>query len=239
MAITWAVEAKVGMCDRYTNKEQAGVAQLPSAYIFPSRYLGKYTVDMDGKVKAMLKSIGMKNGTLFIQSFIENGETRFYEPGYRLNGGQEHYIVNTICGIDTKELMIQFALTGRMSDEDLSIKAKPHFDKWCCKLSPLVKTGQIDTIEGLSEIADIPEVISVNPSYDEGDTVTGIGTLKQIVCRFFIAANTKERLADVIDMIQSRLIVRDNDGHNMLLTPFETDTIFKNYQACTPSKADD
>jgi biotin carboxylase len=219
----------VGMCDRYTNKEQAGVAQLPTAYIFPSRYLDKYIAGMDNTVKFMLRNIGMKNGPLFIQSFIENGEVRFYEPGFRLNGAQEHYIVNAISGLDAKELMIHYALTGRMSDEKLALKANPNYGGWGCKLSPLVMTGQINTLKGLGEIAKIPEVISINPSYDEKDTVIDIGTLKQIICRFFIIAKTKERLAEVIDIIHSKLIVLDTGGQNMMLTPFDTKIIIEKY----------
>lgn len=217
----------VGMCDRYTNKEQPGAAQLPTAYIFPSAYLGRYTAYTDALVKSMLKGIGVKNGTLFIQSFIEDGEVRFYESGYRLNGAQEHYIVSASSGIDAKELMVNFALTGRMSDERIAYKANPNFAKWSCKLSPLVRTGQIRTLTGLSEIAKIPEVISINPSYNEMDTVASAGTLKQIVCRFFIVAETKERLAEVIDFIQQTLVVLDNDGNSMLLTPFDTQPLYK------------
>jgi len=215
----------VGMCDRYTNKEQFGVAQLPTAYIFPSMYLERYLADTDQRVRSMLRAIGIQNGTLFIQSFIEHGEVRFYESGYRLNGAQEHYIVNANSGIDAKELMVNFALTGRMSDTRISSMANPHFKKWSCKLSPLVRAGQIRTIAGLEAIAKIPEVISINPSYDETDIVTSVGTLRQIVCRFYIVAETKERLAEVIRFIHSNFTVLDNDGNNMIMTPFDTQAI--------------
>lgn len=218
-----------GMCDRYTNKEQYGLAQLPTAYIFPSIYLQQYIRSTDENVKRMLRDIGVKNGTLFIQSFIENGEVRFYESGFRLNGAQEHYIVNAVSGIDAKELMVHFALTGKMSDEPLAAKAKPLFDGFGCKLSPLVRAGTIKSIEGLDEIAKIPEVLSINPSYTAGDTVAAVGTLKQIVCRFFFVAGSKHRLSEIIDQIQHTLTVVDDEGRNMLLTLFDTSVIKKRY----------
>jgi biotin carboxylase len=218
-----------GMCDRYTNKEQYGVAQLPTAYIFPSIHLRQYLGKTDEIVKRMLRDIGVQNGTLFIQSFIENGEVRFYESGFRLNGAQEHYIVNAVSGIDAKELMVHFALTGRMSDEPLAIKAKPLFEAYGCKLSPLVRTGRIKSINGLDEIAGIPEMLSINPGYANGDTVTAVGTLKQIVCRFFFIANSKRRLSEIIDQIQHTLTVIDDEGQNMLLTPFDVGIVEKRY----------
>lgn len=218
-----------GMCDRYTNKEQYGVAQLPTAYIFPSVHLRRYLEQTDEKVRRMLRDVGVQNGTLFIQSFIENGEVRFYESGFRLNGAQEHYIVNAVSGIDAKELMIHFALTGKMSDEPLAAKAKPFFDGFGCKLSPLVRVGTIKLIEGLEEIAKIPEMLSINPSYAAGDTVAAVGTLKQIVCRFFFVTGSKQRLSEIIDQIQHTLTVIDDAGENMLLTPFDASIVEKRY----------
>lgn len=217
------------MCDRYTNKDQHGVAQLPTAYIYPSRYIDTYEQTINDKVIRMLKSFGLKNGTLFIQSFIENGQVRFYEPGYRLNGAQEHLIVSRESGINALELMIHFALTGRMSDLDLRTVANPHGNHLCCKLSPLVRTGRIAKLEGLEKIASLPEVVSVNPSYALGEEVTGYGTLKQIVSRFYIISETKKHLSSTIDEIYSLLVVRDEDNRDMLLKPFDTTIVQENY----------
>jgi len=221
----------VGMCDRYTNNEQYGVAQLPTSYIFPSKHAKKYLAETDKKVQDMLMNANVKNGVLFIQSFIdETGSVRFYEPGYRLNGAQEHYIINEFSGIDAKELMINFAMTGEMCDQDLSLKANPIPDKYGCKLSPLVKTGKISKIVGLDEINNIPGVVSINPSYCEGDTVSGYGTLKQIACRFYVVADTKEQLKITLDCIHRLFDVLDENGESMLLSVFDTDVIINEYE---------
>lgn len=219
----------VAMCDRYTNREQNGVAPLPTSYIFPSQYTKSYLQKNDESVKKMIKACGIKNGVLFIQAFAENENIFVYEPGFRLNGAQEHYIVSEITGIDAKELMINFALAGKISDDDISQKAEPCFKKFGCKLSPLVKTGRIAKIKGLEEIKKIPGVVSVNPSYREGEIVDGYGTLKQIVCRFFVVRDTKEELKKTVDLIEEKLVVTGEDGNSMKLTPFCTDIILKNY----------
>lgn len=217
----------VAMCDRYTNKEQEGVAQLPTAYIYPSRHLKRYQRTVDDKVKNMFENLKIKQGVIFIQSFIdENGEIRFYEPGFRLNGAQEHYLVDATTGIDAKELMINFSLTGTMSESDISINAAPNFNnKYCCKLSPLVKLGRIGRIEGLDIIKNMPEVVSINPSYQNGDIVSGYGTLKQIVCRFFVVADTKAELIEVLNNINSVFEVYDENNESMLLSKFDPNVI--------------
>ncbi len=218
------------MCDRYTNKEQNGVAQLPTSYIFPSRYLKKYMAETDEKVKNMFRSIGVRHGITFIQSFVdEDGGVRFYEPGYRLNGAQEHYIVKEMSDIDGRELMINFAFTGKMTNEDIESKADPVFRRWGCMLSPLVRTCRIGKIEGLDKIAEYPGVVSINPNYRVGDTVVGLGTLKQVVCRFYIVTDTKEELKAVIDRIHENFVVEDEDGNSMFLKFFDSDIILERY----------
>lgn len=219
----------VGMCDRYTYKQKDKV-QLPTSYIFPSRHIYSYLKYSDKPVKDMIRGIGLHNGSIFFQCFVDQqGIVRTYEPGFRLNGAQEHLILSQVSGIDAKEMYINLALNGKVADENLEIKANPNHLELCCKLSPLVKTGRIESIEGLEEIIKLPDVVSINPSYNSGDIVDGYGTLKQIVCRFFIVSKTKQRLIDTINTIYSFLKVIDVEGNNMLIGRFDTSIIERYY----------
>lgn len=220
----------VGMCDRYTYRERDDLVQLPISYIFPSRYIDSYMEHSDGAIKKMIKGLGLNNGSIFFQCFVDaNGIVRTYEPGYRLNGAQEHIIISRVSGIDAKELYINLALSGKVADVDLEPLSNPKPSQISCKLSPLVRTGKIKEIVGLEEIESLPDVVSVNPSYEDGDLVTGEGTLKQIVCRFFIVSKTKRNLIDTIDKIYSMFSVKDSDGNEMLIGRFDTSLINENY----------
>ncbi len=220
------------MCDRYTNKEQAGLAQLPTSYIFPSRYLPQYRKAVDQKVKNMFQGLEIENGIMFLQAFIdEGGGVRIYEPGFRLAGAQEHFVVAAATGVDTKKYMIHHALTGSMWDEDLSKIVRPEFGKWGCKLSPLIRTGKIVRIDGLEKLAAMPEMAAIVPNYQEGDVVSEQGTLKQIACRFFLVADTKEKLKEAIDTVHNTFLVEDENGESMFLSHFDTDIILHNYGA--------
>ena len=219
-----------GMCDRYTYKPKDDLVQLPTSYVFPSRHIRSYMEHSDQAVKNMIKGLHLDQGSIFFQCFVDqDGIVRTYEPGYRLNGAQEHLILSKVSGIDAKEIYINYALTGKVSDHDLSAVANPMHKELCCKLSPLVRTGKIRSIEGLKEIASLPDVVSVNPSYRNGEEVTGEGTLKQIICRFFIVSKTKEALADTVDEIERLLKVYDENGENMLIGEFDSDIIRNNY----------
>lgn len=220
----------VGMCDRYTYKERKGLVQLPTSYIFPSKHIDSYMEKSDQAVKNMIRGLGLNNGSIFFQAFVDKeGIVRVYEPGYRLNGAQEHIIVSKVSGIDAKELYINYALTGRVSDQDLQKLSNPKPKQISCKLSPLIKTGRISKIDGLMKIAALEDVVSINPSYEEGDIVSGEGTLKQIVCRFFIVSDSKEKLIDTINNIYKYLKVLDEQGESMLIGRFDTDIIERSY----------
>lgn len=214
------------MCDRYTYKAPNNPVQLPVSYIFPSRHIDEFIKSGDVAVKNMIKGLGMDNGSIFFQSFVdENGKVCTYEPGYRLNGAQEHMIVSQVSGIDAKEMYINLALTGRVAEEDLEILSNPKPQQIGCKLSPLARGGKISKFGGLEDIRNLPDVVSVNPSYREGDNVEGIGTLKQVVCRFFIISDDKKSLIDTIEKIYEMLEVVDENGNDMIIGKFDTSII--------------
>ena len=126
-------------------------------------------------------------------------------------------------------MYINFALNGKVAEFDLEPLSNPKPKEISCKLSPLVGTGKISKIVGLEEISRLSDVVSVNPSYTDGDTVTGEGTLKQIICRFFIVSKDKFSLKETIDEIQNRLLVIDENGDDMLIGTFDTDILMQQY----------
>ena len=205
------------MCDRYTNKEQDGVAQLPTAYIYPSRFEETYRKNVDEKVKRMFRAMGVSNGVMFIQSFVdERGNVYFYEPGYRLNGAQEHYIVSEILGFDAKEALVRFALTGKMAKESIAAKCRP-FDRVGCKFSPLVKECTLGSMNTKDELMRLPGVIAVRPSYEPGDVVAGRGTLRQILTRVYVVEDNYEKLFDSLATIYSTMKATDESGGSVFL----------------------
>ncbi|WP_342304738.1 hypothetical protein [Methanolobus sp. ZRKC5] len=208
------------MCDRYTNKNQRGVAQIPTAYIFPSKYSSTFINGDHQKVVNLIKSMNITNGVLFLQAFMHNGRAHIYEPGFRFAGAQGHKIIKEMTEIDAVELMIRYALTGEMKGQKIKDLEKPVFDMWACKLTPIARNGKISNIEGFDKIANIPEVFDITHVHLEGDTINNIGTLDQLISRIFIKAKTKNDLARVIELINSTIKVEDENNENMLLEPF-------------------
>lgn len=218
------------MCDRYTNSEQHGVAQLPTAYIFPSIHTNRHLAVTDRLIRNMLKKIGMQNGPLFLQAFIHDGIPYLYEPGYRTNGAREQYIVSAISGVNSVDMLIHFALTGKMADAPIVDRLAPDLNgKFACKLSPLIRQGQVAHIEGLEEVRSVASVVKLVLNNQVGSIITDkkVGTLQQIAYRAFIVEDTLSQLKNTIDFIQNTIVYRDADGESMMLQPFDTDILLK------------
>src|SRR5699024_6995272 len=132
-----------GMGNRHIKHNQDGVIALPVAYTFPSIYLKEYRKNVEPKVKEMFQSLGMKNGMVFMQCLVEDGECIVYDIGYRLTGTLEYKILDEICGYNPLEMLIRFALTGQIADASIEEKATPYWDKYACNVSFLIKPGVI------------------------------------------------------------------------------------------------
>ena len=217
----------VAMCDRYVYKQKDRV-QLPTAYVFPSRYTKRSFESIDKKIQNLFKRLGVANGAMFLQAFVVDGEPVIYEPGYRLNGARENYILSAVNGIDSMDMLINYSLLRSMADYDIVAKNDPYLHgKYGCKLSPLIGLGKIADIRGMDRIADLPSVVKVVYNNNIGDEIDDgkMGTLQQV-----IVEDSLERLKDTIDFIQDNVEYVDSNGKSMMLEKFNTDLLLKNYR---------
>lgn len=220
------------MCDRYVLNQGDGVPQLPIAYIFPSRFTMNHIKNTDLLIKKMFKRIGMQNGPIFLQAFISDGCPCLYEPGYRTNGAREQYIVGNITGINSVDMLINFALTGHMMESNIEGQVDPLLHGMiACKLSPLIGRGKIKRIEGLSDVKKMKSVIATVLNNSEGDIIDekNFGTLRQVAYRSFIIEKNKEDLKRDIDIVASKIKYYDEEGNSMMLDVFDTDIVNSYY----------
>lgn len=212
------------MVDRYMYS--FGTRRLNTALLYPSQYLDRYIKEADAKVRNMLEQIGVKNGTLFIEGCVNADGFWFWESGFRLCGAQQQILPSHICGVDIQEMLICYALTGRMADEDKMCLEDPYFHgKSACNGVVFINKGTIAEISGIDEIRNIPGVVNFSPLHAVGSTVSDedIGTLNQSFARFHIIADSKEELFTKITGIYDKLKVISTEGDNMVMNTFDFD----------------
>lgn len=204
------------ICDRYIFKT-ANEGSITSSLIYPSKYTRDYLADVDKRVRHMFEAEGLRNGVLFMQAFAENGQFYFYEMGYRLSGGRHYIFTKNQNDESAVEELINFAITGNMSDKRIAEVANPCFKDICSQLSIICKTDKIAAIKGWNEITEIPQVIDAMPMLKVGQTVGKQGTTASMFARLHIVVRNIEELQIIREKIYSTLEVVSETGENLVI----------------------
>ena len=206
--------------DRHIAPVREGFIKLPTGYTFPSEYTDNFIKTLHPKFVQMFQDLGIKNGVMFIQSFIDNkGNFIPYEPGFRLTASLEYEILKKACGYNPFDMMINFALTGKMTDNFVDNNINPLLDKKYYNISCLIKPGKIKTFQGVEEIKNLSNVLTVFQSYAEGDVLDEKlwGKLAQIALRIIFYADSQHKYDETIGKIKKYLKIISDNNENMLI----------------------
>lgn len=212
------------MGDKYLNREQEGFIPLPEAYVYPSKHLDMYLESISENVVKMFKSIGLENGTVFVQGVTDGTNTALFEAGLRMGGTALFRFVSNINSINILELLVDYALLGRM-DGDVNLEDPYLKGNRCCLLSLLNGGGTIAKINGMEKANEVEGIVESVVRYKEGETIKKSGTLKQSHIRFFVVRKSAHELKTAIEKIQNAVSVLDGEGNNMLLSKFDANKL--------------
>ncbi len=221
------VDGKVSlssMGDKYVRGNSRSFIPLSEIYAYPSQYLSQYKNEVDNNMRTMLLNLGIKNGITSMQGFYKDGKFLFFEMGYRLGGTAQYRYTDAINGINSFNMMMNFALTGKMGGYDQS-RDNANFRYPCCTLTLMSKGGTVGRIEGIDEAKKMKEVICIENRYNVGDTIAVTRTVSQFHVRIFIIANSEKHMKEIIDILQNNIKVYDINGESMLITHFDTNKL--------------
>lgn len=213
--------------DRYFNTEQKSATKAPDLYIYPSRYTDLLLSRYSPAIIEMLRGIGIRNGSLFIQAIVHDGQLYCYEAGIRLNGCKTYQIFEYEFGYNTMEHLMEFALTGSMGEH---IDFTPKFRRWYATLNVLGRPGaKIAEFRGVEELETYPWLIHIARKNRPGDVIPedSAGTLVQDTTRIHVLADTKEELIERIDKVNELYQILDENGENIILPPHDTQEVLR------------
>lgn len=210
-------EIKVWMLgDRHMNTQQKGFGGISNLSVYPSRFSDLYMSTVHHRMAEMLKKYGPKNGTMFVQGFIDGDKIRFFDPGMRFCGTLDTIIYDYVCGINPVHWMINHSLTGRMDDLEETEKMDWCLQgKACAQLSILVHPGTIAEVKGLDAVRSLPGIISIIELLKVGDTVNMPGTLQQVLARIHMVLDDRSMIRTTVDEIYRLVTVTDESGQDM------------------------
>ena len=204
------------MADRYVDYLNYQSAPVPVLLVHPSSFLDEYEKSVDPKVKCMFRDLGMKDGVAFVQGFRrEDGRFVIYEMGYRLNGGGTYSLINACSGYDQIDMLIRFALTGEMGNEQELQRNDPHFNKKAIMYVISTEVDPIRSFSGLEKVREISQVTDVIPVRFPMEYTNSLGSHSRIAAYVLFLAKDKGEAAGVLDQIYEAVRMINENGDPM------------------------
>ena len=194
-------------------------------HMFSPKFLDEYKATTEPAVIKMIQDLGIKYGNVMFQGFEENGKLYFHESGLRMGGEQFYVFAERLNNISSLEMMIEFAITGKMTSYDAKTQDNYKFSKYCCNYYIPLKPGRICKIEGVDEINTMPQLLQNRQFKVVGDVISDTSSLDRVIFRLHVMDDTKEAFAKTLCKISDTVKILDENGEDMQLQPLEYDTV--------------
>lgn len=195
-----------------TDNDMAASAIL---HVFASSLTPLFRETVETNFTQMIEGLGIKNGVTMLQGFEDNGKFYFYESGLRMGGEQFYVFTQPLNGISTLDMMIEHALTGKMTCGDVRTQDNWNFSKSCVNYYITLNSGRITSISGLEEIESMPQVLQNATFKKIGDYIDPSSSLDRVIYRLHVMDDTKEKLARDLEKISNLLCILDENGKDM------------------------
>jgi phosphoribosylaminoimidazole carboxylase (NCAIR synthetase) len=212
------------LADRHKTDKQGQFSSVCIAAEYPSRHAHRFVQEVHPKLVKMFEALGIQNGVLLIQFFVDDNAFYAYDPGFRLQGEAPHLYLKYINHFDHREMLLRFAMTGHMWPGDFSEVNDPRFKGLrATTVWVLLRAGRLSSIRGLEAIRSHPNVIEMLQRFDIGDLVTSdmLGTERQVFARIYTTAQTSIEAQRVLRFIHDTLVVTDESGTDMVLDRYK------------------
>lgn len=254
-------ESKKIVCERYMQSEneifihytvQDGYCSLSSSFLkykvdvekekaasclfhmFSPKFLDEYKKTTEPAIIKFIQALGVKHGNVMFQGFEENGKLYFHESGLRMGGEQFYVFAEKLNGISSLELMIEFALTGKMTMYDAKTQDNYKFSKYCCNYYIPLKPGRITKIEGVDEINAMPQLLQNRQFKFIGDEISSTSSLDRVIFRLHVMDDTKEAFARTLCKISDTVKILDENGNDMQLQKLEYNAVMNMIEDAWP-----
>ncbi len=222
----------ISLGDRYPGRKEDNLDRQLSCTIQPSRYTEMYMKYVNDRVIGMIKHLGIQNGPVFMQGFVDGNTVRMYDPGIRFPGNEYERIYKKATGFDPMKSIISYVVGGEIDDYDGKIKGSYDLNGMVAIQYMInVKAGTIARFDGLDAIATRPEVLDIQQRHFVGETIENTGDIKHRAGEISIlVSRDPQRMREIIRFVQDNLHIEDADGNDMIISPIDADFVFDTYE---------
>jgi len=207
-----------GLENKFPVKYEGHESYVAGLHLFESRFAQEFRNRFDDKLEKLFSSLGIKEGSLWIEVFHDGDNYYFNEVGFRYSGSVSIFPVDYFYGFNQVASDIYYALTG-ISEihghptiiED-KVPRKKHYAIFNAHMLP----GTIASIEGVDKIREIPECVFIADTKHVGDSVKATGTVAQVFAFIHFVFDTMEECKQMIDKIYSVIHIKDVNGKELM-----------------------
>ena len=205
--------------DRYLGSVDDKLDRQAVGGVSPSKNTEMYLKNVHSKVIEMLKHIGIKDGVVCMQGFVDGETVRFYDPSYRFPGSAYEKVLLMATGVNLMEYAINFAL-GDNKEIVPKINGSYMLNGKCCiMLLFTARPGVVAKCVGFDEIKKMPEVVSAVLKEGIGSTIPDSGDVRQRIAEVgLLVDDNKKTIEKTVLEVQSRLQILDENGNDMLVS---------------------
>ena len=195
--------------------------------VFESKHTERFRALYEEKIEKMLNSIGITEGPIWLEVFMDGDDFCFNEVGYRYGGSVTIWPVQYFAGVNEVASDIYYALTGKSKVNNFISIIPNTFNrkKNYCIYSIHLHPGLISRVEGLQEILQMDNVVSIPVAMAIGTDVKHTGTVGQVYAFVHFVFNSKNELKQMINTIHDTLKVYGQDGKNLVNRMLDTNRI--------------
>ena len=215
------------MGDRYLGLEKNGLSRQQICTLLPSLFADTFANKVEFKIRNLVKQLGMRFGSIFLQGFIDGDTVRFYDPGLRFPGSDYDVALEKATGFSTVETMIRFAMTGDITS---CVGNPKNCYKLCGKtamiLSIAAESGEIASIDGIDEVMADERVVAYYANHKVGDNISKTSDIRQRIIEFVVLLDSRDEVQEITKFIYSRINIKDKNNMDMVVSKMGVDIDF-------------
>lgn len=217
----------ISMFDRYVTSDRGSAINFANVSMAPSKAIDTYLENINGKVVNMFQDLGFKDGLFFMQGYADGNKITFFEMGCRL-GGSFYNHERACLGMDSVEMTVRYALTGKMVEDIHSLKYDmAKYNKFALDCNYMLKgyNETIAEIKGMEEVKNMPSCRSTIQYHEIGYHYEKDRTVDRPIFTASIVADTMEQVKKDVAYINEVLDVLNPNGESILMMKIDPEAL--------------
>lgn len=211
----------VRTADRHLGSVESGMSRQTVASISPSRFTDMYMRNVHDRVVRFIKGVGIKNGPVLMQGFVDGDTIRFYDPGLRFPGNEYAGLFTEATGMNVMKSLIKFALGEGIDDYNGALADSCRLNGHrIFQLMYNIAPGQVAEVHGIDEVSQHPCVLNLQQRHFAGDIIEPTGDIRQRACEIDMLIDDWQ-MAEIIQYVQDTIKFIDVSGKDMYITPID------------------